>query len=362
MQRPHERDHHDPPRLSGALAAVALAAIVLAGAAHAAGGIASLPSPVAPLSPSPPLGSGATASAENVRHRVSAQTVVRISVDQSGNPFAVTATQRLDVRVLGDYFFTIGAPLVDVEATPGSEEVPGLRSDAIVWAGFNPLRRVLAAQATLETARVRASLPLRIETTPHSVTLVNATRTTVAAYAADARRGPLLTYVRQLRDDVLNGRAPSGGSAELTSKPTPARIAVVAPLRVVGTVAGHRVSLVLTDRLVVHDSGPVDLRVTPVAVAGVAVPDKTLGGRDLLHAVELAALTVARTHQYDTFLGNPDPTGHSETTYVYRTATKIAPARPASVTSARHDWERTALVFVGLALATVAGLAAWARS
>jgi len=43
-------------------------------------------------------------------------------------------------------------------------------------------------------------------------------------------------------------------------------------------------------------------------------------------------------------------------------ATKIAPARPASVASARHDWERTALVFVGIALATVAGLAAWARS
>jgi len=339
---------------------VALATIVLAGAAHAATGVASLPSPVAPLSPSPPLGAGATASAENVRHRVSAQTVVRISVDQSGNPFAVTATQRLDVRVLGDYFFTIGAPLVDVEATPGSEEVPGLRSDAIVWAGFNPLRRVLAAQATLETARVRASLPLRIETTPRSVTLVNATRTTVGAYAADARRGPLLTYVRQLRDDVLNGRAPSGGSAELTSKPTPARIAVAAPLRIVGTVAGHQVSLVLTDRIVVHDFGPVDLRVTPVAT--VAVPAGTVSGRDLVHAVELAALSVARTRQYDTFLGNPDPTGRSETTYIYRTATKIAPARPAAVPSASHDWVRSALVFVAIAVAAVAGLAVWARS
>jgi hypothetical protein len=359
VQGPHERDHHDPPRLS-ALAAAALAAIVLAGAADAAAGIASLPSPVAPLSPSPPLGAGATASAENVPHRISAQTVVRISVDQSGDPFAVTATQRLDVRVLGDYFFTIGAPLVDVEATPGSNEVPGLRSDAIVWAGFNPLRRVLAARATLETTRVEASLPLRIETTSHSVTLVNATRTVVSAYAADARRGPLLAYARQLRADVLSGRAPSSGSAELISKPTAARITVVAPLRVVGTVAGRKVSLILRDRLVVHDSGPVDLRVTPVA--DVAVPTETLDGRDLLQAVELAALTVARTRQYDTFLGNPDPTGHSETTYVYRTATKIAPARPASVASARHDWERTALVFVGIALATVAGLAAWARS
>jgi hypothetical protein len=349
-----------PPRLSRALVAVGLAAILPAGAARAAG-VASLPSPVAPLSPSPPLGQGATAAAENVRHRVFAQTIVRISVDRGGAPFAVTATQRLDVRVLGDYFFTIGAPLVDVEATAGSDEVPGLRSDAIIWAGFNPIRRVLAARATLDTGRVSTSLPLRIEATSHSVSLVNATHTTVTGYTAEARRGPLLDYLARLRDDLRNGRTPAGGSAELTSTPEPVRMEVAAPLRVVGTVAGRKVSLVLRDRLVVPASGKVDLRVTPVASAGVPGAE-SLGGRALLHAVEHTALTVARTRQYDTFLGNPDPTGRSETTYIYRTATKIAAARPAAVATHGHDWERTALVFLAVALGAVAGLAVWARS
>jgi len=313
VQNAHHRDRHNPPRLSGALAAAALAAIVLAGPAHASN-VAGLPSPLAPLTPSPPIGGGATSSSENVRHRVSAQTVVRVSVDQGGNPFAVTATQRLDVRVLGDYFFTIGAPLVDVEATPGSDEVPGLRTDAIVWAGFNPIRRVLAARATLDTARASASLPLRVEIGGKSVTLVNATTTTTTAYTANAVRSPLLQYLRGLQDDLRHARTPFAGTAELTSRPKPLKVSVAAPLRVVGTVAGRRVSFILRDKLVVHAAGPVDLRVTPVANARVAGATK-LDGRRLLEAVSVVSLSVARARQYDAFLGNPDPTGRSETTY-----------------------------------------------
>lgn len=360
MQDAHDRDHHHPSGLSRALAAVALTAIALAASAHAAN-VAGLPSPVAPLSLKPPLAGGATTSAENVRHRVSAHTVVRVSVDQRGEPFAITATQRLDVRVLGDYFFTIGAPLVDVEATPGSDEVPGLRTDAIVWAGFNPIRRVLAARATLDAKRVRPSLPLRVETSDDAVTLVNATRTTSTAYSANAVRAPLLQYLRRLQDDLRYGRTPTAGTALLTSRPKPLTRSVVAPLRVVGTVAGRHVSLILRDRLVVHTAGPVDLRVAPVASA--AVPGATkLDGRRLLEAVSLASLDVARARQYDAFLGNPDPTGRSETTYIYRTATHIAPAQPAAVPTRGRDWERSVLVFLGIVIAAVACLAAWARS
>jgi hypothetical protein len=360
VQDAHDRDRHHPPRLSRAVGAAALAAIAAAASAHAAD-VAGLPSPVAPLSPKPPLAGGATTSAESVRHRVSAYTVVRVSVDQSGAPFAVTATQRLDVRVLGDYFFTIGAPLVGVEATPGSDEVPGLRTDAIVWAGFNPIRRVLAARATLDAKRVRPSLPLRVELSDDAVTLVNATRTTSRAYSADAVRAPLLQYLRRLQDDLRHGRTPVGGTALLTSRPKPLKLSVVAPLRVVGTVAGHHVSLILRDRLVVHTAGPVDLRVAPVASAGVPGAKK-LDGRRLLEAVSLASLDVARARQFDAFLGNPDPTGRSETTYIYRTVTRIAAAQPAAVTTRGRDWERSVLLLFGIVIAAVLCLAAWARS
>ena len=90
---------------------------------------------------------------EGFRHRVAATTRSTVAVDPSGTPFAVHATQRLDVRVLGDYFFTIGAPLLDVAAAPGSASTPGLRATAILWAGFNPGTRVLIARATLDPAQ-----------------------------------------------------------------------------------------------------------------------------------------------------------------------------------------------------------------
>ena len=71
---------------------------------------------------------GAFSSSESTRHRVNAVTSVGISIDRSGTPFAITASQSLDVRVAGDYFFTIGAPLQDVAALPGSDSTPGLRA------------------------------------------------------------------------------------------------------------------------------------------------------------------------------------------------------------------------------------------
>src|SRR6478736_1408928 len=95
------------------LAFAAAAALTCTGVARAAipGTFVALPSPVAPLSWSPPLSGGATATNEIVRHRVNARTRVDVALDEDGTPFRIVATQRLDVRVKGDYFFTVGAPL-----------------------------------------------------------------------------------------------------------------------------------------------------------------------------------------------------------------------------------------------------------
>ena len=134
--------------MSRAFAAV-VAALACAGTAHAAGH-ASLPSPTAPLSAEPPLAGGARSSAENVPHSIAASTNVVVAVDGAGSPFAVTATQRLDVRGVGDYFFTIGAPVLTVRAPEGSESMPGIRTGSILWAGFDPGRRLLVARATLD--------------------------------------------------------------------------------------------------------------------------------------------------------------------------------------------------------------------
>jgi hypothetical protein len=348
------------------IALLALAALAVAASAQAAprGNFVALPSPLAPLSTSPPLAGGATASSEGFRHRVDATTNVDVSLDSDGKPFRVRATQRLDVGVKGDYFFTIGAPAVAVEAAPGSESTPGLRSSSILWAGFNPGRRTLIARATLDPASARQSLPLRVRIASGTVTLVNATGVAASSYTADAVVPPLERYLSQLRGDVERGRRPTSGGAYVTTQPVPTKVRVVAPLLVTGRVGLHVVHGVLEDRpLTIQASGPIRLTVTPQdPVRLLAAPAAAVSGRQLLDRVTRATLTLARVLQYRSFLGDPDPTGHSRTTYVYRTAARPAPPVPAIVHETKRSWPVTLAVAAGIALAFGAAAFAWSRS
>ena len=340
---------------------VAGAALVLTAAAHAAPRYVSLPSPVAPLSASPPLGGGATSLSERIRHRVAAATRVEVLLDAGGTPFSLVATQRLDVRVKGDYFFTIGAPLLDVEAAPGSESTPGLRATSILWAGFDPGRRVLAARATLGPAAASAALPLRIDVAGGRTTLVNATGVDLTSYTADATRAPLLAFLKRLRSDLDAGRPPLAGAASATTRPVPIRVHVTVPLIVHGTVGGHAVSGVITDRLVVTAAGAVRLTVEPDPRAHYGDLSR-LSGRALLRLATGASLQAARARQYETFLGNPDPVGSNRTTYVYRTAARpSSPVAPAPITRDGGSW-RTLVWLAALAIGAVVALVAWTRA
>jgi hypothetical protein len=343
-----------------------LTGLTVAASAQAAppANYASLPSPLAPLSAAPPLGGGATASSEGFRHRVAAKTTVEVALDPGGAPFAVHATQRLDVRVLGDYFFTIGAPVLDVEAAPGSASTPGLRSTSILWAGFNPGRRTLIARATLDPAVAGSSLPLRIEVAPGRVTLVNTTGVTVGSYTADALVPPLVLYLAQLKRQITLGQSPTSGGAYVTSKPVATGVRVVVPLHVTGMIGGHRVDAIVEgDRLTVQAGGAIRLTVTPVIPERLLnEPTSGLSGRQLLERATHAALTLARMRQYQTFLGNPDPTGSNETTYVYRTAARSTPLPVAVVASAKRDWATTIAVAAALLLAAAGALLAWSKS
>jgi hypothetical protein len=343
-----------------------LAGLAVAASAHAAprANYVSLPSPFAPLSPSPPLGGGATATAEGFRHRIAATTAVDVALDSDGSPFAVRATQRLDVRVLGDYFFTIGAPVLDVEAAPGSASTPGLRAASILWAGFNPGHRTLIARATLDAAASAAFLPLRIEVAPGGVKLVNATGVTAGSYTADALVPPLARYLAQLKRQVARGQTPTSGGAYVTSKPIATALRIVVPLRVTGTVGRRKVNAVVEgDALIVRGSGPVRLTVTP-AVPERLLHDPTTGqsGRHLLERASRASLTLARMRQYQTFLGNPDPSGSSETTYTYRSASRPTPPPIAAVAAPKRDWMTTIAVAAGLLVAAAGASVLWSRS
>jgi hypothetical protein len=340
------------------VAVAAVAALVCAGAAHAAQRIA-LPSPIAPLSAQPPLAGGATTSAENVAHSVSASTNVAVAINGAGTPFAVTATQRLDVRGLGDYFFTIGAPVLAVRAPSGSASVPGMRTDSIVWAGFNPGERLLIARATLEPAKAVAALPIRIRVSGDTVTLENATAVSVGSFVAEAPRAPLVAYLARLRAEVAHGRTPLQTSIPLASTPTNVRVTVTAPLHVTGTIGSQRIDVMLSGRTRIHGHGRIVLRVEPVE----RVDEVTAtGGRALLREAIRATLVLARANQYDEFLGNPDPAGPSRTVYAYRTASPPHAAPIAAIGNHRRTWVETALIVAALGAALVAGAALWARS
>ncbi len=293
-------------------------------------------------------------------HRIRSDIRVHVSILRSGAPFAVTADQRLVVRTKGDYYLTIGASLLGVEALPGSDATPGLRSTSILWEGFNPLRRRLGSRARLVLGPAAAALPLRIEVRNGTTTFVNTTAATVAAFTADADPAPLLRYLRQLRRAALLDLPLPEGTATLTSAAHATRVRVVVPLLIRGTVGGRRIHARVLGRFTVPRRGKIAVSVEPQLPAAEALSG--LSGRRVLARATTLALTVARLRQFERFLGNPDPAGPSTTVYTYSTATPHRVAVAAQPAPSGRDWTTTILVAAGLLLAAAAGLAVWARA
>jgi hypothetical protein len=269
--------------------------------------------------------------------------------------------QRLDVRRIGDYSFQIGAPVLDVAAAAGSDSSPGLRSGAYLWQGFNPGRRTLAARVELDPGAAAGSLPLRVEVTGDRVILHNDTVLAVPTFAADARVPPLQAYLASLRQAVSAGRLPSGGGAIVTSPLEPVRVRIDVPLLVTGTVGTRPIRLVL-DGSAAFPRGAVDLEVTPQPPLALLTPRPGETGRMLLLRATRATLSLARLHQYQAYLGNPDPGGISRTTYVYVSGRRTA-APPATIAhSTGRGWFGTVLIVLGSLAGVVVAAIAWARS
>jgi hypothetical protein len=312
---------------------------------------------------SPPLGSGAAASAEGVRHRITSTTEVYVSIDSGGVPFAIRALQTLDVRVQGDYFFTIGAPVLSARAAPGSESPPGVRTSSILWAGFNPGRRRLAATIALAPRVAGAALPLRISVRTGQLTLTNTTVVPVQGFTADAVQPSLRRYARQLAADVAAGRLPSSGGVLVTSPPRPAAFRAVAMLHVTGTIGGRRVDRVLgAVPVTLAARGPIRLRVEPVPPRALLRLAPHTSSRVLLHRVSAAALDVARARQYSAYLGNPDPSGTSTTTYTYRSAARPVHVATPPVSQSGRNTLQTLAAVVGLLAALAIAAVIWSRA
>jgi len=377
------------------VAAAVLLALAWPALAAAAGRQVALPDPHVPLSSEPPL-TGSTGQARVPRPGRTRE-VIRVGVDASGQPVHISVLQRIQLLAVGDYEFTVPAPVRDVYAPAGAHAQPGLLDRAIVWQGFSPGRRDLVAVATLDS-RAAAALPLALRVDAHTsgdrfrlvLELLNRTRTRVLSFTGRGDAAGLAAVLDGVHRSLARGQPVA--PPLITADVRPARIAVETPfafrgqLALAPSVRGVRVAggrldgsrVVFSgaatgarpERVVVTGTGDPQPRIRLVATPVRELPSPRgggswrkavargrAGGRDLLIASVGTMLGLARANQYETFLATPGVPEQAQATYVYATA-KIAAAAPAPRPSGAGIPGFVSVAAVLLALA--AAVVAWA--
>lgn len=387
---------------------VALAVAVGASPAAAAPTVVSLPWPPIVLPHTPPLAppnQGGLPFPGQFLNRLATSERVVVGLEGDGTPHSVRVLQTIVVKRLGNYVFTVPAPVRSVLPGPGTESQPGQRRNQILWQGFSPGHRVLAAWADLRPAESVGSLPLRVRVTTEvggsplgpgekrsgelrmTLTAENATAVTAKSFTAEPHPGDLAVVLGRIRSAIQRDVSAEGLNLRVRSGSTPVEVRVAAPLRLDGTltfapgtatlrgtragtvrisglldgVRRTRLRLVLRGRAVNAAAPKLKLSVRMADVPDLVRPAQDPRTR-LARTIALE-LAYARKRQYDMFLSSPDQTGPSSTTYEYETA---APEKPAPVSAtARGDRDQT-LGWIVLGLILVAGLPAaaviWAHS
>ena len=198
----------------------------------------------------------------------------------------------------------------------------------------------------------------------------------------------LALVLGRIRSAIRRGVSAEGLNIRMRSPMTPVTARVAAPLRLEGTLTfapgtvqlrgapdgvvrisslldgqrRSRLRLVLRGRATNASAPKLNLRVRtariPDTVTASQSPRTRLAGTI---ALELA---YARKRQYDMFLANPEQSGPTSTTYVYRTTAGVRPATPAAATGGGDEGHTAGWIVLGLLL--VAGVPAaaviWAHS
>jgi hypothetical protein len=380
---------------------VAVAAALCAAASAAAAPPSQdvvLPGPVPYPTPSPPLVGKTAISGGFTRYvfHIANNQRVLVGVDETGSPSSVRVRQRLDVGGRGDYQFAISGPIEDVLRGPGSDSDPGLRADQVLWAGFSPGHKVLAADVTLRPGEAAQYLPVRLglERTGDGVTLTvtNATVTPELEYAGTTRPRQIAALLDRTRRTARAGERLTGAYATFYGlvRQRAQKAQIEAPLRVEGELrAGSgkpvRFSGMLGDgeplALLVRAAGDgtphVRLTATPVPVERLLRPPggaptwtaalrrRPLPAPLLLKRLLESRMRLVRADQYQAFLSNPDADGRSRSVYAYETA-KAPRSQAAPASSSHEDGGGGPLVLLlaigGAVIAAGAGLVAWAHS
>jgi hypothetical protein len=374
-------------RLARLGAAALLVAAVAPATAHGQSAPILLPSVRTSLTPGPPL-PGANAPTEVLfPPGLTSDERVLVGIDTSGNVISIAVVQRLGLHELGDYSFTVPGPISDVEAAPGSDAEPGLRRDAILWAGFSAGKKTLAARATLRVAPSAAVLPLEVTVERDGNAAVVHGRNTSAA------PGPVLIGSVSVRDvtkafeetrrGLRLGRAAPDVYVGTSDVPISQSQPIAAPLDVRGEFGGAHFKYRLGDggpmefsfraphaapnaklRLVITPVAPSRLLKPPGAATWAeAVRRGRLDPSQLLERVSQARLTLARAFQYQMFLANPNPSGVSTGVYIYETAKRSAAPPPKVNDEHRGSGAWRALVYAAIAILSAgAAVVLWAHS
>jgi hypothetical protein len=399
------------------LACACVLAAIAAADARAGQTPVGLPSPSQQLTASPPLTGSSTAAEFRVPGRVDSRQEVSVGIGPDGAPVSVRDIERLVLNGKGDYSFIVPGPLTDVLPGPGTDSQPGFRTDAIVWQGFSPGRRVLAADARLRPKDAAASLPVRLslrttvagkELEPGErgsgqlileLTAENVTATPVVTFTAAGVPRELAVVLDSLRNTIAHGDAYNSYVANIGSKPEPLTRRFGALVELQGSIAfphgrvealratGARVAgghVVFSGRLGEDDPTRLTVRVTgrasdlgaPILNMRVT-PDLELHAlrppqgstwkqaigkglvrpdpRAFLSDTIAALLRTSRTRQYEAFLANPDPylRAGADRT-VYRYRTVAAVRAVSPVTTAGGGHGTLFAVLVALGGAAIA--------
>lgn len=322
---------------------------------------------------------------------------IEVLVGPTGEPASVTVTQRLVLTGTGDYSIRERGPAKRVTALDGTVE-PVIQRGAVVWQGFSPGRRELAARIELDPAREALLLPLRVELDRSPgrlvVRLVNQTRQPRRVPAGDvpaaAVAGPLdrlraYAEAHGLRQPPAAGRGlpTTLAATDLTA----CDVVSAAPLRVEGTVRfpgatgvavsgpgaaatgdGATLKGVLSDTAEITFASDadftLDLSVVPTLDPRPLRPPRGLpswaawaAGRppeaERRAAVDVlvdAALSAARADEVAPYLGHPGP-GTVTTAFRYA----LAPPPPVVVADEPLRPRPVPIALTGLAVLALAG-------
>jgi hypothetical protein len=413
VQRQDRRHDHDKTVVAGRrlLFVFGAAFLVAVGAPAAAAQfpVASLPWPPTVLPQTPPLApptSGVLPLSAQFLGQLANRERVVVGLEDDGTPHSVRVLQTIVVRRLGNYVFAVPAPVRSVEPGPGTESQPGQRQNQILWQGFSPGHRLLAAWADLRPPESAGSLPLRVRMKTEvagsplapgekrsgdlrvTLTAENATAVNAESFTAEPDRVDLALVLGRIRSAIRRNVFAEGLNIRLRSHSTPVEVRVAAPLRLDGTltfapgtaqlrgalggvvrVSGlldglqrPQLQLVLRGRALNASAPKLELHVTTADI-----PDPVTSSQDprtrLAGTISLE-LAYARKRQYDMFLASPDRTGPSSTAYFYRTTAAVRPATPTAGSSGGKGDHTLGWIVLGLVLAAGVPAAAviWAHS